>query len=161
MDRRAARFFAAGITFAIIVMFIFLKFFPQPEGKSTETEKASWKQKGYTIVKSESYTALKKQLSQAEKQLDQVQTNHKDSSAETGNGDKQKIITRFHLVVHSGMTTSEISNELEKAGIVDNGQDFNDYLIKHKYQLILQIGEYDLMSNMDYETIAKIITKSN
>ncbi|WP_433743157.1 hypothetical protein [Falsibacillus pallidus] len=154
MDKRTTRSFSAGIIFAILAIFIIMEFFPSAvktdgaEVKNSMKESDSW-------VKKDTYDTLLKENSELKTELKAL----KDGSKESKN-DAAKVITKYRLVIHSGMTTADISSELEKAGIVKNGDELNDYLIVHKYGQILQIGEYDLTSDMDDEQIAKIITKS-
>ncbi|RDI43961.1 hypothetical protein [Falsibacillus pallidus] len=151
MDKRTTRSFAAGIIFAILAIFIIMKFFPSAiatEGKISLKESDSW-------VKKDTYDTLLKENSELKTELKALKNGSKESKK-----DAAKVITKYRLVIHSGMTTSDISSEIEKAGIVKNGDELNDYLIVHKYGQILQIGEYDLTSDMDFEQIAKIITKT-
>lgn len=60
--------------------------------------------------------------------------------------------------IGDGMTSKDVSEQLAKAGLIKTADDMNTYLSKNNMQRLLQIGEYELNSQMDIETMAKIIT---
>ncbi|TQR18642.1 endolytic transglycosylase MltG [Psychrobacillus soli] len=57
------------------------------------------------------------------------------------------------------MTSSDISSFLEQAGIIQNKQDFEDYLVAQDLSGHIQIGQYELNSTMTMKQIAETITK--
>ena len=61
-------------------------------------------------------------------------------------------IKRFHLRIAEGMTSKEISEELIDAGIIDDANGFNTFLAERKLQHLIQIGEYDVDSEMSFST---------
>ena len=63
------------------------------------------------------------------------------------------------LHIQSGMTSRDISISLEQAGIIQNKQDFEDYLTAQDLSGKIQIGQYELNSSMSLKEIAAIITK--
>ena len=68
-------------------------------------------------------------------------------------------IINFQLEVESGMTSSEIATKLAQNKIVEDEEDFAEYLIKNGYQTDIQLGSYSLTNRMSYDQIAKMITK--
>ncbi|NMA86109.1 MAG: endolytic transglycosylase MltG [Tissierellia bacterium] len=78
--------------------------------------------------------------------------------------DSTKIIEETEeeliLIVESGDTLEKVSNKLFELGVIENGEDFHKYAKERKLEKKIRIGTYTLESNMDYETITKIITKS-
>lgn len=67
----------------------------------------------------------------------------------------------YTLTIKSGMTISEISEYLIAANIIENRDTFASYLIENNYGTSIQIGQYELHTDMSTEEIAKIITKQN
>ena len=63
------------------------------------------------------------------------------------------------LHIQSGMTSRDISVFLEQTGIIQNKQDFEDYLTAQDLTGKIQIGQYELNSTMSLKEIAAIITK--
>lgn len=58
------------------------------------------------------------------------------------------------------MSSGEIAKVLEDNHIVKDRQEFAQYLIAHNDQAKIQLGTYNLTSSMNYNQIAKIITKT-
>ena len=63
-----------------------------------------------------------------------------------------------YLVIKRGMTSSEVASLLEQAKIIENKDDFNDYLREHKLTTSIQTGEYLLNSGMTFAEITDKIT---
>ncbi len=57
------------------------------------------------------------------------------------------------------MTTSEITELLEKEKIIDDATKFQDYMNKEKLSRQVQIGEYIVSSDMSYKELGELITK--
>ncbi|MBO8156090.1 MAG: hypothetical protein H0Z32_06510 [Bacillaceae bacterium] len=57
------------------------------------------------------------------------------------------------------MNSSDVSELLYQAQIIDNEKRFNQYLVENGLSTRIQIGEYELISDMTYEEIAAIITR--
>lgn len=71
-------------------------------------------------------------------------------------GQPQKSYT---LTVKPGMDSIQIVTLLEKAGIIDDGRKFDQFLTKKDWTGSIQIGTYKLNNSMSFEEIGKIITK--
>lgn len=83
-----------------------------------------------------------------------------ESQLEKTPTNKQERITVLFLNIDDGMTSKDVSEQLARAGLIKKAADMNTYLAKHKMQHLIQIGEYELNSTMDMETMAKMITGS-
>lgn len=66
----------------------------------------------------------------------------------------------YQLTVTSRTTSMDVSRKLEDAGIIENANDFNDFLCDNKYAEIIQNGKFTVIKGMTYEQIARIITGS-
>ena len=60
--------------------------------------------------------------------------------------------------VKSGETSSTVSANLYKAGLVDNPTQFDRYLEQHNYDNYVQNGDFSIKKGSTYEEIAKILT---
>lgn len=82
-----------------------------------------------------------------------------DEKNKEDNKDKDKNKTvKYTLVVEQNMVPSEISKTLEKEKIIKDALDFNQYMESNNYSPYLQIGEFELTSDMSHKEIAKAIT---
>ncbi|MCZ8534803.1 hypothetical protein [Psychrobacillus psychrodurans] len=108
-------------------------------------------------------TEVKKQL--AELQLDlntaqQDQTDATDKVVETDTTAEQTpTVASMILSVEVGMASSEISAQLEDAGIILNKVDMDNYLSDQGLAERIQIGNYKLNSSMSLKQIAETITR--
>lgn len=108
-------------------------------------------------------TEVKKQL--AELQLDlntaqQDQTDATDKVVETDTTAEQTpTVASMTLSVEIGMASSEISAQLEDAGIILNKVDMDNYLSDQGLAERIQIGNYELNSSMSLKQIAETITR--
>ncbi|MFJ8066734.1 hypothetical protein ACIQYS_19265 [Psychrobacillus sp. NPDC096426] len=105
---------------------------------------------------------VKKQLADLQLDLENAQKRQvapeTDQKVEpTGNSSNTTTSTVLHI--QSGMTSRDISVFLEQTGIIQNKQDFEDYLSAQDLSGKIQIGQYELNSTMSIKQIAEIITK--
>ena len=83
---------------------------------------------------------------QATKQID----NTEHSSEENG--------VYGTILIYEGVTAYDIGKQAEDAGIIENGRELELYLSKPEYARSLQIGQFELHSDMTLEQMAKILT---
>lgn len=69
--------------------------------------------------------------------------------------------TTATIEVVSGMSSYDIAQLLENAGIVDSASDFDTYLNANGYSTQLKINKYTFNSNMTYEEIAEALIKED
>ncbi|MBE4907978.1 hypothetical protein IMZ08_07930 [Bacillus luteolus] len=72
---------------------------------------------------------------------------------------EDESLKHFTLIIVSGMNSLEIANLLEDNQIISSGKEFDIYLTENELNTLIQIGTYDLSSDMSFQTIADIITK--
>ncbi|WP_246096805.1 hypothetical protein [Psychrobacillus soli] len=106
--------------------------------------------------------SVKDQLAQLQLDLENAQTVQTTTEIEekietAGNSSTKAVNIVLHI--QSGMTSSDISSFLEQAGIIQNKQDFEDYLVAQDLSGHIQIGQYELNSTMTMKQIAETITK--
>ncbi|WP_042145939.1 hypothetical protein [Paucisalibacillus sp. EB02] len=89
-----------------------------------------------------------------------AQTESTEESTENEDSKKEQDSAKnFKLVIESGMPSSTISNELEANGIIDDAAEFISYLEDEGYAVRIQLGEFQLTSDMSYFEIAEALTK--
>lgn len=73
--------------------------------------------------------------------------------------EEEEEITTYTLNIESGMTTSEFSSLLEDNDIIDDAAEFNRYIEDEDYSQRVQIGEFELTSDMSMYEVAEAITR--
>lgn len=63
--------------------------------------------------------------------------------------------------VISGDSSVSVSRRVFEAGLVESAVEFDQYLCKEGYDKYICVGTYDIPSNADFETLAKILTRRN
>lgn len=150
---------------ACILTGIFLYFSFQTEADSELSQKNN--------SLSEELTALQLKLQKTEEELAHLQTlraeaerpesnrvseepiDNQSKATEDENQVKQKL-----LLIEAGTTSKNVSNELEKVGVIADADLLNKYLKDNQLEKSIQIGEYEIDASMSIETIAKLITKT-
>ena len=69
----------------------------------------------------------------------------------TGSGETVKV------EVKSGMSSESAAAAAKDAGLVDDDVEFNKYLCANGYDKRLRVGQYDIPTGSDFETIAKFL----
>lgn len=62
------------------------------------------------------------------------------------------------ITISSGMYSDKLSKELEAQGLIDNAQQYNQYLVQNGYDGRLKTGTYKIKIGATYEEIANIVT---
>jgi hypothetical protein len=167
MNKRNLRSFAFGLFIAVTLIgsvYYFQNDSIQPTMKVDDATSFLAK-KGYTVIKDSEYKDLKEKTSIQSKSTipenkdEPLQESTKEKVQINSSADTPNSIINFQLEVESGMTSSEISTELAQNKIVDDEEDFANYLINKGYQTEIQLGSYSLTNRMSYDQIAKMITK--
>lgn len=144
MDKRLTRQLASVFLVAAIILIGIKNIHPKKE--ATAAPKA-----GFIEVKQSDYKNLKQeseQWKQKYEELNKKKTEEKEKS----------VVKVMHININKGMTSKDVGKKLEKAEIIQDANELNNYLAKKDWQESIQIGDYELTSNMDLPEIAKIIT---
>ena len=83
-------------------------------------------------------------------------TEETTTEEETTKSDKP--VKSYVLTVTSRTISRDVARKLEDAGIIDDAEEFNDYLCENDYASNIQNGKFTVKSNMTYKEIAEIIT---
>lgn len=93
--------------------------------------------------------ALKKELKALEKKLKKQQQKQP----------AKKETATYTLHIEMGMGTTEITNTLQKDGIISDAREFEQYIIDQGQATRLQNGSFTLQKDMSYAAILKALTK--
>ena len=77
-----------------------------------------------------------------------------DTAADTSN---DTTIFKYTFTINSSENSADVARRLEKAGIVDDASDFDQYLVKNSYDTKLSPGTYSLQRGMTYSEIVDIL----
>ncbi|QXE00430.1 endolytic transglycosylase MltG [Terribacillus sp. DMT04] len=112
------------------------------EELDTEEMKTRLEKDDYYILSSKDYEELQKKTETKDKA--------KTASEQT---------KKFQLKLESGMTSDEVAQLLEKKSILEDGDAFLTYLNVTNASKSLQVGTYDVNSDMSYDEITDLLTK--
>lgn len=114
----------------------------EEQNKSTEQTSQSASQKD--DKKTEQPASL-----EDDKDVAEATTEHKEESTE---------IEEFELVVNSGTSSYPVCQQLESFGLIDNAEEFDNYLIENGYANRISVGTHILRKGMTKEEIAIAIS---
>ncbi|MBW8348118.1 endolytic transglycosylase MltG [Bacillus sp. IITD106] len=152
MNKQTTRAFASGLLISALIVYAYVHFFQkQPKPMPAIKE-------GYIEIKKSEYEILKQESKDWQEKYEQL--SQKKDEEKTKN-EAEPTIKNYQLVISEGMSSKEICTELENAGLIDDAEDFNDYLANKNLQKNIQIGTYELNDKMTYEEISNIIAKES
>ena len=155
MMKSTIRSFGIGLFLAGSIMTIQTHFF---EENTQNSIKAS---KGSVVIKKEELDTLKEEAADAKEQLAKIQTDYQTLKKEnTSTSKEKKEVTTYKLVIKKGMGTTEVSKALKDGGIIKDDGELERYIINKNKAKDIQIGDYQLSSDMSNKDIVKIITSA-
>ncbi|MEK3890729.1 hypothetical protein [Bacillus sp. FSL K6-3431] len=150
MNKQSTRAFAFGLLISAMLLFIFNLFFIEKEKATISSIDLQ--------TKNAEIEELKAQIGDLETNYEKLIAVKAKENEQTTKPDEPKV-TSFELTISEGMSSKEISSQLEKAKIIPDAKAFNDFLGENKLQRYIQIGKYHLNNEMNFEQIADSITK--
>lgn len=151
-----------GILFASIVLSIAFSY------RTTDSRIKEWaKELGMVYPDEKEEKSSELQSSSEEKTDEQTTgqtttgqtTEQKEDESETTTASENKISCT--ITVTSGTISHDVAIQLETAGIIEDADDFDEYLCDNGYAYRIQNGTYTIIKGMKYEEIAKLITGRN
>ena len=110
--------------------------------------------KSYTEKPAVSGAAVKAESNEDKKARDKLDKSSKDiTKASQYQGGEKTFV-----VIKSGLLSMSVAKEMEKAGIINDAEAFDEYIRENGYEKNLQSGKYKIPEGADFETIAKIIS---
>jgi len=184
--KHTVRSFSIGLLTAGVIMLIGFYFFGSETAQTTELTVDEMvplvEEEGYRIITEEDYISLSlrndnssandeeeeegtEQADESEEDAEEEDyTEENDSNEESDEEENEEMeeeeeITTYTLNIEPGMTSSEFSSLLEENNIVEDASEFNQYIEDEDYSLRVQIGEFELTSDMTIYEIAEEITR--
>jgi hypothetical protein len=128
-------------------------------------------QKGHRVVTEEDYIALSVSTNEEgteEKETEENQTDSDESDSnedadeetesdenETEEEENSDDPVEYTLTIESGMPSSEIGTQLEENDIIDDADDFSNYLEEHDYSLQIKATDHEVSSDMSFYELAE------
>ena len=100
---------------------------------------------------------VKEETSTEEKPTEENTTKQEETIDENTTKDNQPEKS-YVLTVTSKTNSWDVAKKLRNAGIIDDAEEFNDYLCDNGYASNIQNGKFTITSNMSYKEIAETIT---
>ncbi len=158
MSKQGLRAFSAGMIISTSLLAGFYYFEEpkeqEPTSEITEDSVNQYLQEnGLLAIDQEHYEELVS-LSEARPE------NTENEETEDGQANEtDKVITKYTLEIKSGMNSKEIAEQLKHVGIIDNADDFYTYILERNLATKIQIGSFELSSDLSYEEITAKITR--
>ncbi len=93
-------------------------------------------------------------VTKTEKTGDDVDRGRDDVSSASGEEDEDSVTFQ----VRGGESSETVGANLYKAGLVDNPNDFNRYLMENGYDRRIQVGSHRIRKGSSYEVVARALT---
>lgn len=155
MDRKLLR----GLAIGFFLSGLILLFFPQEQPKKVNVENNH--QPNEELVSQ--VETLQKQNKDLTKENSQLQEQVKEKNETIDQSDEQTEgnyeIVSYQLTIESGMDSKQISQRLANEQIILHSDDLNDWLTIQNLHRSIQVGTYDLRSDLSIKEIAEMITK--
>lgn len=176
--KQFVRSFSIGLfTAAILMLAVYFLGGGSDTAENLELEELTSlvEQKGHRVVTEEDYIALSvrdderdteeeiEETDQDEKDsneksneedVDEEKENDKKESDEEDEEDTDEPV-EYTLTIESGMPSSEIGALLEENDIIEEADDFSDYLEEHDYSLQIKATDHDVTSDMSFYELAE------
>lgn len=78
---------------------------------------------------------------------------------DTGDFDGKTEKSYVEITISKGMWSDIIAQLIEDAGLIEDAEDFNDFLTDNGYASYISVGTYEIKMGADYSEIARIITR--
>lgn len=118
------------------------------------------KEEGYRVVTEEEYISISVTDQDGQANTDEQETADQNEDEDENKEDSEEgEIEKYTLPIKEGMASSEIGELLEENNIIESSSDFNKYLIDEGFHQRVQLGEFEVTSDMDFKAIAEEITR--
>lgn len=101
------------------------------------------------------------QAKAAKKKVDDLtkDATEKTEAKKTATPASKPVSDHYNLTITSSMGSTEITKQLQHAGIISNAREFEQYIVSHNKATSLQNGTFHLKKGMSYDAILKEIAK--
>ncbi|WP_373892822.1 hypothetical protein ACUL41_08935 [Virgibacillus natechei] len=170
--KQPVRSFSIGLFTAGLIMLIGVYFFDTPSNEAEQLPSdemiPALKEEGYHVLTESEYISLSvndgsdngssdsngDNTSEESEDQDTEETQEDGSEDDTTDEDTE---TTYTLNIEEGMDSATISASLAENDIIDDADEFSQYLNEEGYGVYIQLGEYELSSDMSFYEIAEQI----
>ncbi|GAA0443294.1 hypothetical protein GCM10008983_20610 [Lentibacillus halophilus] len=162
--KQPIRFFALGLLTAGIIMlavFYFSNDKPNNPARSTEALIQKIESNGYHVMTESEYISASVRSDENNKNGTNAGNNQDDNTNDKDsqeNESKSNQTNTYTLTIESGTASSTISNTLQEHNIIENADAFSTYMENEGYSKLVQLGTFELNSDMSHNEIAEAIT---
>lgn len=71
---------------------------------------------------------------------------------------KEETVTTVSINIPSGMASLDVSRLLENENVVDDAEEFNEYLLQNGYSQRVQLGSHELTTDMSFFEVAEALS---
>ncbi|KUP05987.1 hypothetical protein Q73_09410 [Bacillus coahuilensis m2-6] len=163
MDKRTTRAFSIGLLVATLCLYTIYQL--DGEDRDAAVSEADM------IKLEQQIQSLEEKLASAESTQEPTEETNEEAAEETNEApteetetteqEEKNDVKEVTVTIESGVSIGEISSRLESEGFIEDQYDFNNFLKEKGYEQKIQLGEFKITSDMNYDQIAKIITKQN
>lgn len=175
------RYFSLGLLTSAIVFYIMYMIIddsePTVEDQSIEQLTEAIEKQGYRIISQDEFISYSLYLDEmkeqekdgdsnnkdtSKKEADQKKSSKKDQESEENEAveeeEEEEEVKKLKIKVESGFVSQNIADLLEEEGFIENANEFVTYLEENDYSPYIQIGEFEVASDMTMKDIAETIT---
>lgn len=176
--KRSIRFFAIGLLTSSVLLFGYYFFFDKAdELESIPADKLISKIEtdGYRVITEEefiTYSLMKESADEEEasneptdkdnnKQTEDKKSNDKKDSTNKKDEDEEKDkdkVKKITFTTKEGVVSQDIADILIENKVIDDRQKFLDYLDDNDYSGYIQVGKFEVTTDMTYKELAKVVT---
>lgn len=176
--KQPIRFFSIGLISAGIIMLLVITLIDKPEtniqdNMSVEQMIDSISDEGYHVLSSSEYITLAakndetpkeeneepKNTEGSEDKNPEVNENEDENNESNEQEEQENEVFKYTLKIEPNMLGPEISKKLANNNIIEDDEEFNRFLEKEGYASYIQLGEFELNSEMSHTDIANTIAK--
>ena len=129
------------------------------EGNSEENSESGSEENTTGEVETEENTTKEPETEKTTiKEPETEEQTTKEPATEEETTKNNKPAKSYVLTVTSRTISRDVARKLESAGIIDDSEEFNDYLCDNGYASNIQNGKFTITSDMSYKEIAETIT---
>ncbi|WNF37759.1 hypothetical protein RJD24_04700 [Bacillaceae bacterium IKA-2] len=157
MTKKMLQGLATGIFFTTSILsfaFYFTDYFQIGNEVATFSEQdlqAYLDENDLVTVNQTEYELLHKKVEKIDTETAESETNNQDAEEEI----EEKEIT---IIIKVGMSSGAVGLLLEEKGLIDDNQQFAEYLLNNELETKIKAGEYQLSTEMTIKEIVEILS---
>ncbi|MCJ7843416.1 endolytic transglycosylase MltG [Lederbergia sp. NSJ-179] len=154
MDKRGTRGIALGLLLSALCLIGYQYLNPEPIKQTTNPV-----QSGETEIDQAEYAKLQNEVRDWQKKYEELESKHEKAAQKDQHKAAEDQSKSFQFTIEEGMSSKEISEQLKTAGVIQDSEDFNDYLEAKELQTKIRTGTFEVTKEMSYHDVANVLTK--